>query len=221
MGKMISRRRSFTRESGFRDASLIVIACEGNVTEVTYFDAFKKRYAAPPSRIHVEILQRTDASRSAPEYVLQSADRKKKALGMLPGDEFWILIDYDRWGQQKIAWIAQQVSQKGYRLALSNPCFEAWLLLHWTEDILAPEELQRLCDEGCKGVVGKIREIRGHYNKELNDVSEYLDRVEKAIAYARALDVNPADRWPSSFGSRVYLLCERIIKKDNEVTKAL
>ncbi len=142
---------------------------------------------------------------------MQEADKKRKESGMLPGDEFWIIIDYDRWKDQKIASIAKQALQKGYLLALSNPCFEAWLLLHWiSEKAINPAELEDLRKKGCAAVAGKIREIRGHYNKQLNDASEYMEHVERAIANARSLDLNPDDRWPHSFGSRVYLLCERI-----------
>jgi hypothetical protein len=215
MGNM-KNRRSFVRKSRFRDANLIVIACEGYSTEVRYFEELISKYAVSPSRIHIEIIVRDKPDHSAPEYVLQEADKKRKESGMLPGDEFWIIIDYDRWKDSKIASIAQQAYQKGYLLGLSNPCFEAWLLLHWiVQNTIDPDELEKLRKKGCTAVAGKIREIRGHYNKNLNDAAEYMEHIERAITNARSLDTNPDDRWPHSFGSRVYLLCERIIKELN------
>ncbi len=207
----MKNRRSFTRKSGFRDTNLIVIACEGYLTENRYFKELKSKYAVFPSRINIEIIERETPENSAPEYVLQEVDNKRKKLDLRAEDEVWILIDFDRWKEKKIASIAKQALQKGYLLALSNPCFEAWLLLHWiSEKAINPAELEDLRKEGCAAVAGKIREIRGHYNKELNDASEYMEHVERAIANARSLDLNPDDRWPHSFCSRVYLLCERI-----------
>jgi len=207
----MKNRRSFARKSGIRETSLIVIACEGYSTEVKYFEELKSRPAVCSSRIHVEIILREEPGHSAPEYVLQEVDNKRKELDLRAEDEVWILIDFDRWKEKKIASIAKQALQKGYLLALSNPCFEAWLLLHWIpEKAINPAELEDLRKKGCAAVAGKIREIRGHYNKELNDASEYMEHVKRAIVNARSLDINPDDRWPHSFGSRVYLLCERI-----------
>lgn len=34
---------------------------------------------------------------------------------------------------------------------------------------------------------------------------------KEANRRARALDVNPADRWPQSLGTRVYLLAESVM----------
>jgi hypothetical protein len=49
---MARERRDFVRRSGFRDASLVVIACEGAVTEPEYFEDVKARLHAPG--LHVE-----------------------------------------------------------------------------------------------------------------------------------------------------------------------
>jgi len=57
-----------------------------------------------------------------------------------------------------------------------------------------------------------LRTKRAHYNKKLNEAAEYVDQVEHAIKHAKKLDAATADRWPQSFGSRVYLLCEQIIE---------
>jgi hypothetical protein len=206
-------RRSFARLSGFRDASIIGIACEGDVTEYRYFEEFKERYTDFPSRIHIELIKRQEASESAPEYVISSIDAFKKSKAG-PDDEFWVVIDYDRWGEKKLSEIAQQASQKSYHVAVSRPCFEAWLLLHWIlETGIDAMVLSELEWKGCKSIGDEIRRIHGHYRKDLNDVVEYVERAEIAIENARSLDVNPVDRWPRTFGSRVYQICERIRKQ--------
>lgn len=207
-------RRSFTRLSGLRDTSIIGIACEGDITEYRYFEEFKERYTDFPSRIHIELIKRQEASESAPEHVIASIDAFKKLKAGLD-DEFWAVIDYDRWGEKKLSEVAQQASQKGYHVAVSRPCFETWLLLHWIKETEFKKEtwLSKMNGKDCKAIIDELRNIHGHYRKELNDAVEYIERAEIAIQNARSLDINPSDRWPQSFGSRVYQICERIKKQ--------
>jgi len=213
MGEMKSHR-SMTRISGIRNASIICIACEGFDTEPTYFNALKARYVTFPSRVHLEVPERENSGYSSPNHVMEMIDREKKKNGYHPDDQYWIVIDYDRWGEKKLSQIAQQAFQKGYRLAISRPCFEAWLLLHVIpENELDALALQDFESEGCESVENMLRRKRGHYKKDLNDASEYVDHVEVAIRNARRLDTSPNDRWPQSFGSRVYLLCETIMEQ--------
>jgi len=40
-----------------------------------------------------------------------------------------------------------------------------------------------------------------------------IAHVETAIERARALDKNPADRWPQTLGTRVYLLAESVMNR--------
>jgi hypothetical protein len=213
MGKM-KLRRSMTRLSGIRDASIICIACEGADTEPSYFNALKTKYVAFPSRIHLDIVEREDASLSAPDHIIAMLDREKRKNGRHPDDQYWIVIDYDRWGEQKLRQIAQKASQKQYMLAVSRPCFEAWLLLHIvSEDELESLALQVSEAEDCNAIENMLRAKRGHYKKKLNDAAEYVGQVENAIRNAKKLGSGTADRWPQSFGSHVYLLCEQIIEQ--------
>ncbi len=207
-------RRSLTRTSGIRDASIITIACEGVETEPAYFNELKFMYVTFPSRIHVEIIERKDPTLSAPDHVIAMVDKEKKKNGHHPDDQYWMVIDYDRWGEDKISQIARKAYQKDYQLAVSRPCFETWLLLHCIpEDMLNSFKLHDNELEGCKAVESMLRKIRRHYRKDLNDASEYVDQIDIAIRNAKLLDSSLNDRWPQSFGSRVYLLCETIINQ--------
>ncbi len=50
-------------------------------------------------------------------------------------DELWICIDADHWirgsHQRELAEVLRQCRSNGYGVAISNPCFEVWLLLHF------------------------------------------------------------------------------------------
>ena len=126
-------RRDFVRRSGFRDATLFVIASEGDVTEPRYFNGLKDRWHS--SRIHIEVMRRDDATTSSPVSVLGSLDQHATTYHLRNGDQLWLVIDRDSqsWKLREMAAVARACQQKNYHLAVSNPCFELWLLLHFDD----------------------------------------------------------------------------------------
>ena len=105
-------------------------------------------------------------------------------------------------------------------MALSNPCFELWLLLH-LEDVvsLTPEERQLWMENRRKSknvdpyLKVLLRQKMGSYHESAYDASSLIAHVETAIERARALDKKTADRWPQTLGTRVYLLAESVMNK--------
>ena len=59
----------------------------------------------------------------------------------------------------------------------------------------------------------RLRQVMGSYHESSYDVQTLMEHVEKAIERARTLDRNPADRWPQTLGTRVYLLAESIMDR--------
>src|SRR5262245_56742159 len=118
---MPRERREFVRRVGFRDASLVVIACEGAVTEPLYFTGVKERLHSP--RLHVEVVLREDPTLSSPEAVLRTLDGFAAEFNLREGDALWLVIDRDpqSWKPGMIAGVVQQCAQKDYQVALSNP----------------------------------------------------------------------------------------------------
>ena len=58
-------------------------------------------------------------------------------------DSLWLMFDIDRWGEKNISEICRQARQKQYQLAISNPCFEVWLYLHFNH----PDSSQIKCKD--------------------------------------------------------------------------
>lgn len=54
----------------------------------------------------------------------------------------------------------------------------------------------------------------GSYHESDYDAKMLITHVEVAIARAKALDNNSTDRWPQTFGTRVYLLAESIMNRE-------
>jgi len=162
-------------------------------------------------RVHVEILERLTSS-SSPEHVLEELNKFKSKYKLNKDDELWMAIDLDRWHQRNLSSVATQCSQKGYYLAVSNPCFEVWLLLHLRDlSSYSVDQIEKFLQNSNRDLEIEIRNILGSYNKSNPDTSKFLPHVHKAKKRARRLDLNPEDRWPNSIGTRVYLLVEKII----------
>lgn len=207
----MSGRRSFVRKSGIRDARLIVIACEGAVTEPKYFEAIRSRFIHHPARVHIEIVERPK-NNSAPEYVLEALDDFSREYSLNEYDELWIVIDYDRWGEKKLSRESAKAVQKNYSMAVSRPCFEVWLLLHFIDaEGLTERDLVDLDENGCKSAKLMLNKFLEQKPAGVRKVDVYMPKVRHAIEEAQKLDTNPDHRWPNSVGSRVYRLMESIL----------
>ena len=207
-------RRNFKRKSSLRDSRLIIIAAEGEETEKKYFEGLKENYENP--RVHVEVLDRLEAS-SDPAKVLRRLDKFRSDYNLRRDyDELWLVIDVDRWGNQKLSLVSQQCVQKHYRLAVSNPSFEIWLILHvHSLDAYSPEIQAELIANKKEGKRTRLEQellaLLGSYNKTNPDMNYFAPQVFDAISNARNADKNLENRWPNGLGTRVYLLVEEIV----------
>ena len=217
-------RNSLIRErrEAFRDARLIVIASEGKDTERIYFRALAKEYTNP--RVHVHILERSEEEQnnSSPEHVLKQLNDYKGHYALESDDELWLVVDRDRWTEAMLSRVATECAQDDFmHVALSNPCIELWLLLHLVDANLLPAEEQQLWMENRRKSKNadpylkvRLRQEMGSYHESSYDAQMLIEHVEVAIARARALDKNPADRWPQTLGTRVYLLAESVMNRN-------
>ena len=217
-------RNSLMRErrEAFRDARLIVIASEGKDTERIYFKALAKEYTNP--RVHVHILERSvdEQNNSSPEHVLKQLNDYKSQYELEADDELWLVVDKDRWTEAMLSRVATECLQEvAMHMALSNPCFELWLLLH-IEDAasLTPEEQMLWMENRRKSknadpyLKVRLRQKMGSYHEPSYDALSLIAHVEDAIERAKILDKNPTDRWPQTLGMRVYLLAESVMNRN-------
>ncbi len=136
---------------------VMLIVCEGSATEPTYFNAVTKylRLAAVTVR---------GAKGSAPMTVVQDAVKAKtrregeaqESPSIAPYDQVWCVFDVDQHPKLKDAVAFAEKYQ--INVALSNPCFEFWLLLHFERFAKTNQsrsqirrELNRHIPDYCKG----------------------------------------------------------------------
>lgn len=124
------RRRPPTRVPRAR----ILIICEGIKTEVGYFTELKRQERN--SLVEIEV----DPEGGVPKTLVERAAARKKEADRasrrqedenLKFDEVWCVFDVDEHPHLPDA--KQQARDNGIHLAISNPCFELWALLHFAE----------------------------------------------------------------------------------------
>jgi hypothetical protein len=156
-----------------------------------------------------------------PDAVLEELNKFKQKYKLNSTDELWLVIDFDRWGDQKISRIARLCSQKGYYFAVSRPCFEFWLLLHvksitdyQPRELIELEKNQKYPQAKSKRtrVDYELLQMLGKYNKSNIDIDAFLPYVKFAITQAQNLNSSSQDRWPQTLGSDVYRLAQSILK---------
>lgn len=109
------------RRPPFREPRLrLLVVCGGERTEPDYFRGLKGQMRNPAIQIRLK------AKGCAPKDLVAYA----RAIAPVGGDEFdqvWCVVDSDDFDLEAAAALAAELD---VRLAVSNPCFELWLLLH-------------------------------------------------------------------------------------------
>ena len=129
-----------------------------------------------------------------------------------------MVIDRDRWTIKSISAVAQRcVQDPSYHLALSNPCFELWLILHIVDVSLESEEEKIKIQKNRREkkntdpyLKRKLRALLGSYSESNYDADQLVIQVAEAIMRAEALEKNKNARWPQGLGTHVYKLAKSI-----------
>ncbi len=186
-----------------RDASLVVIASEDRYAVRQYFDFFES------TRIQFRVLE-TREGKSAPEHVLDRITEYIDEFEIGDGDTFWVVCDCDHWVRpnhiQNLTLVLQQCRQKGIHVALSNPYFDLWLLLHFAD---FPAEDMLTCNE----VADRLRSAAGGYDKT-RVYNLQIDNEKVSDAMKRAADRHPLlEEIPKQLQTAVHLIIRSLVTK--------
>jgi hypothetical protein len=224
---MPRERKELIRPSGFREAEkLFVLSFEGTRSEPRYFEGLRNSaYFNDSGRIEFVELTRKQNEKlgSDPKVVKQILKAAKSNYALMPTDEFWMIVDRDDWEAMHHIDFDQIVKEcaeeKNFFMAMSNPCFEFWLLLHLEKfDIEAmPNEERELLYRNPK-ISNKRHHIEqvlcgilgNSYSKRLK-ASLFLPGVYRAIERAKTMHID-GENYPKGFGSDVYRLVEKVVK---------
>lgn len=130
---MASRRkapRDLRRRTASRpERKTVLIFCEGEASEPDYLNALKR---LPEIRANAAVSLMIDPSYGLPlDLVTRAADRLRRDPEI---DECWCVFDVE-WPQHHphLDQALKLAAAEGVRVAVSNPCFELWLILHFQD----------------------------------------------------------------------------------------
>lgn len=190
-------RRRFSRPTGERRyKKMFVIATEGAVTEPSYF----KRFEDQETVVHINLL--SGKNKSAPAHVLRRMNDYLKKKGLRASDEAWLVVDTDHWTVWQLSELHEWAnSNRNCFLAVSNPKFEIWLLLHFEDGngIASSRE----CSE-------RLVRYLPNFAKGQVEFMHLANGVPDAIRRARLKDSPPCRDWPRTIGTTVYRLVEKL-----------
>lgn len=163
------RRRRPQREPYSR----VLIVAEGQKTEAAYFTGVAKHYRLSTANV-VILGQGAD-----PTAVVREAIKLKRREQQR-GDAYdRVFCVFDRDGHANFEPASQRASSMGIELARSWPCFEYWLLLHFS--FSRKPYVRSGTRSPCDACIHDLREYMPHYHKAQHDIFPLLlDRLEQA-----------------------------------------
>lgn len=201
---------------------VIVIICEGKDTETTYFDNFNSKY----TKVDVRIVDKNSKGKNKgkatdPENLIKKAVIIKNNdydIEEKDGDRVFCVFDVDinynnnNALQSKIDEInkAKVLSNKNHiRLAISNPCFEIWYLLHFeytTANLKDYDSVKQRLDK----YIEKYDKNKNVYDELKNYLKDAIERCKKLKKHHESLDKN----LPNSESDYLKFTAENIVKSN-------
>jgi hypothetical protein len=204
MGNERGRRKA----SPVRDErQRILVLCEGKCTEPQYLNALRRKLRVPEQNL--KLLCPPEIPNTPKEMVEEAKRRKRDKRESY--DQVWFVFDVEAKLTQKSRYGLQEALDSAKRAmipdAVSNPCFEIWLLWHNVEHTswIASDAVQRRCEE--------LGLTQGKHIQDIDSlIRDYYDAAKnRALSLDQAHDrneiVKPEDRNPSS---GVYKLIDAI-----------
>ena len=153
-----------------------VIICEGEVTEPRYL----KELARRPSVREVATLDIRGMGREPRRLVEEARDVKRAERGQTTGaTQYWCVFDVEAPIQHERLFEAIEMAHgNNIHVAVSNPCFELWLLLHYADR-------ERWIDNSnC----GKLLRENDHSQRKHLDAAAYMPLLTEAMQRANKLE---------------------------------
>jgi hypothetical protein len=151
----------------------IVVHCEGEASEPDYLNGLKR---LPHIKENIAITIEIDPGHGVPLTLVERAVARKESDEEV--DELWCVFDVEAPRKHpNLAKAVRLAAAHDIRLAISNPCFELWLILHSQDQtaFLTSEAAER-----------QSRRIDGRKGKRI-DPAFYLDHRRAAARRAQAL----------------------------------
>jgi hypothetical protein len=154
---------------------------EGRKTEPNYFIALRNHLQIAAADVQILHPEGTDPLTLTQEAMQLRDERKRKARRgfAIAYDEVWVVFDLEKPHDERrrLAVTAMALKEAaGIKFALSDPCFEYWLLLH--------EEYTTAPFIDCDKVVERLQQHWEDYEKGLMPAAGFLEKLPTAVLRA-------------------------------------
>jgi hypothetical protein len=168
-----SRAKDLKRKVAARpERRTIVVFCEGEASEPDYINGLRR---LPGVRANTSVSIEIDPDQGVPLTLVKRAVEQKRDDEV---DECWCVFDVE-WPKNhpNLKQAIHLANEHGIRLAISNPCFELWLILHFADHtaFLTTDEAERMS-----------RKLEGRTGKRI-DAGQYMPHRHLAATRAAAL----------------------------------
>lgn len=204
---------------------VIIISCEGSNTEPEYFETIKEKLSDYISvLLQIKIVPKEagasepkDIIRNLENYIGEQYDYKSDY------DEMWVVWDREKveGRKAKILKILPECKAKNYNIAITNPLFEFWLLLHVVnisefvnKDLYENQKFgkkQKFIDKKLVEILENgYSKKKGKFNKDI--VSK--ENIQKALEQEKLFE-NELEKIIDNLGSNVGALINKILTFPN------
>ncbi len=162
------------RKRGKKPTNNLWIFCEGEKTEINYFNKLKidKRI----SRINIKV-KSSDKITDSVGIVKYAISFLKYKRDFEPGDLIYCVFDRDSNTNQHLTQASKLAKENNIRIAFSNPSFEYWILCHFEYFITACES---------KNLIDKLKQNLSPYEKNDPDIyNKTQSKITTAIINAK------------------------------------
>ena len=147
----------------------------------------------------IQVIPPDPDHKSAPIYTYERAVAYLADKDLQEDDQVWLVMDTDDWSDAQLMEVERACSDKGWHLAISNPCFEVWLYLHY-------DDLPTDFSGDCKAMKSLLHQVvQGGYSPETA-----IPNLAAAITRAENLLADTPDRLPGPLQTQLHLLAKAI-----------
>lgn len=196
MGKR--KNNTLVRRTGQRAYRPVCWVSAEGATERDYF----RMVVFKDARASVKYPKNVHPSRRNPAAVLKRLQKEIGPGGLRYGDEAWVVVDVDDYESELADLLEWCDSHSGFHLAVSNPKFELFLVMHF--------EKANGCTTAAKTDAALKRYMPG-YNKRLTPTQFSLENIRGAVANARGKRAACTEKLPEPGMTDVFKLVESLL----------
>jgi RloB-like protein len=189
----------------------LLVVCEGAETERVYFEALRRKYHLRTVDVVICPSDFGTDPTSVVKCAIHMRNKRKLDKEREDFDHVWSVIDTERYSkakERKLCGALDLARRKDISVAVSNPCFEFWFLLHF-------DRFAKGLGSCSKAVTALKKYVRGY--KKATNIFDRLDPLtDEAIAHAESINKqwssqpDPSLRDPSTNAHEIVKLIRHI-----------